>query len=295
MRTVPSVRVAGRFFSSASALFSIAPADALRDIELRATSWPVAPGTTLSAEVGALHAAANIARLPSYLDPDSGRFVTPSWKHLERGRCCGCLCRHCPFGHAQVSPGLRQARIQTAVILRSLPLPSGCLRRPGPAYSTALLIDPSTPSLQAAKNAFKLAAAASEAPPLVVAAFDPTNYRCVWSSWPLPALADAVALLGIDLLVVPTPLPVEDHLGPAPPPSTVASAVRDALVSLGLAPASLPVRACCRDGCGSGADEEDVARRGAVSENTHPPQLNGSALACDRWCAVAESVEQAFR
>ena len=284
MRNVPGVRVAERF---------------LRDIEQRATSWPVAPGTTLSAEVGALHAAANTARVPSYMDPDSGRFVTPAWKHLERGRCCGCLCRHCPFGHAQVSPGLRLARVETAVILRSLPLPPVCSRPPGPTYSTALLIDPSAPSLQAVKDSYKLAAAASEAPPLVIAAFNPTHYRCVWSSWPLPALADAVAMLGIDLLVVPVPslcaTPIEGHLGPAPPASAVVSAVVEAFFSLGLAASSLPVRACCRDGCGSGADEEDVVRCGVGPEVTHPPQQKGCAQACDHWRAVAESVEQSCR
>ena len=32
-----------------------------------------------------------------YSDPDTGLFVLTAQYHLDRGRCCGSGCRHCPY------------------------------------------------------------------------------------------------------------------------------------------------------------------------------------------------------
>lgn len=32
-----------------------------------------------------------------YRDPDTGLFVLTAQYHLDRGRCCGSGCRHCPY------------------------------------------------------------------------------------------------------------------------------------------------------------------------------------------------------
>lgn len=32
-----------------------------------------------------------------YVDPESGLYVLTAQAHLDRGRCCGSGCRHCPY------------------------------------------------------------------------------------------------------------------------------------------------------------------------------------------------------
>jgi hypothetical protein len=39
----------------------------------------------------------------TYIDPESGYIVLTSLAHLQRGSCCGNACRHCPYGHMNVS------------------------------------------------------------------------------------------------------------------------------------------------------------------------------------------------
>ncbi len=57
----------------------------------------------LSAPLARLHSDA-VARGDSrYTDPDTGYFVFTRSAHIARGYCCGGGCRHCPFGHVNVS------------------------------------------------------------------------------------------------------------------------------------------------------------------------------------------------
>ena len=56
-----------------------------------------------------LHTAACAAGELSYVDPRTGYTVFTALSHERRGRCCGCGCRHCPFGHANVPADLRPA------------------------------------------------------------------------------------------------------------------------------------------------------------------------------------------
>ncbi|CAF4107301.1 unnamed protein product [Rotaria sp. Silwood2] len=34
-----------------------------------------------------------------YIDPESRLQVLTRYAHLQRGKCCGNQCRHCPYGH----------------------------------------------------------------------------------------------------------------------------------------------------------------------------------------------------
>jgi len=38
-----------------------------------------------------------------YIDPQTGYNVFTAYAHKQRGKCCGSACRHCPFGHENVS------------------------------------------------------------------------------------------------------------------------------------------------------------------------------------------------
>jgi len=44
----------------------------------------------------------------TYIDPQSGYRVFTTYGLLQRRNCCGCGCRHCPFGHREVSDEHRQ-------------------------------------------------------------------------------------------------------------------------------------------------------------------------------------------
>ncbi|CAL8104032.1 unnamed protein product [Calicophoron daubneyi] len=45
------------------------------------------------------HAKAVKAGAKTYIDPKTGYVVFTECAHLERGKCCGSRCRHCPFSH----------------------------------------------------------------------------------------------------------------------------------------------------------------------------------------------------
>ncbi|XP_067394326.1 LOW QUALITY PROTEIN: uncharacterized protein C1orf53 homolog [Emydura macquarii macquarii] len=50
----------------------------------------------------ALHREACAAGLQNYVDPVTGYLVFTEVAHLQRGRCCGSACRHCPYDQANV-------------------------------------------------------------------------------------------------------------------------------------------------------------------------------------------------
>ncbi len=56
-----------------------------------------------------LHHAACARGSRTYRDPKSGYSVFTAIAHEARGRCCGCGCRHCPYGHSMV-PAHRRGR-----------------------------------------------------------------------------------------------------------------------------------------------------------------------------------------
>ncbi|XP_071342213.1 uncharacterized protein C1orf53 homolog [Trachinotus anak] len=42
------------------------------------------------------------AKKQMYADPSSGYKVFTEYAHLQRGKCCGSACRHCPYGQVNV-------------------------------------------------------------------------------------------------------------------------------------------------------------------------------------------------
>ncbi len=48
----------------------------------------------------------------SYTDPRTGLLVFTRIAHLDRGRCCGSMCRHCPYGHVNV-PSEKKQKVLT--------------------------------------------------------------------------------------------------------------------------------------------------------------------------------------
>ena len=51
-----------------------------------------------------LHSIACAKKELTYIDPSTGYHVLTSVAHERRGKCCGNVCRHCPFNHANVPP-----------------------------------------------------------------------------------------------------------------------------------------------------------------------------------------------
>lgn len=49
-----------------------------------------------------LHREACEAKKQMYVDPSSGYKVFTEYAHLQRGKCCGSACRHCPYGQVNV-------------------------------------------------------------------------------------------------------------------------------------------------------------------------------------------------
>ncbi|KAF3690722.1 putative protein C1orf53 [Channa argus] len=49
-----------------------------------------------------IHREACEAKKQMYVDPSSGYKVFTEYAHLQRGKCCGSGCRHCPYGQVNV-------------------------------------------------------------------------------------------------------------------------------------------------------------------------------------------------
>ncbi|KAF6274433.1 hypothetical protein mRhiFer1_001798 [Rhinolophus ferrumequinum] len=58
--------------------------------------------TPTDRRIADLHAAACAAGQLSYVDPATGYMVLTRVAHLQRGKCCGSACRHCPYGQVNV-------------------------------------------------------------------------------------------------------------------------------------------------------------------------------------------------
>lgn len=64
-----------------------------------------------------LHEAACARGDFTYEDPETGFLVFTRLGLIDRGRCCGAACRHCPYGHEHVNLAVRSRRIQQAAWL----------------------------------------------------------------------------------------------------------------------------------------------------------------------------------
>lgn len=69
----------------------------------RARGRPASEGLTAAERrIAELHAAACAAGQQTYVDPATGYMVFTELAHLQRGKCCGSACRHCPYGQVNV-------------------------------------------------------------------------------------------------------------------------------------------------------------------------------------------------
>lgn len=80
------------------------------DDETEARAKGPAMPIVLAPPWAAAHAEACAAGEETYRDPESGYQVFTAVGLRQRGRCCGSVCRHCPFGHAAVPAALRPSK-----------------------------------------------------------------------------------------------------------------------------------------------------------------------------------------
>jgi hypothetical protein len=59
-------------------------------------------GDQLPPEIEEIHRKACEMKQRFYIDPATGYKVFTAYCHLERGKCCGSKCRHCPYNHVNV-------------------------------------------------------------------------------------------------------------------------------------------------------------------------------------------------
>ncbi|XP_073332923.1 uncharacterized protein C1orf53 homolog [Pagrus major] len=59
------------------------------------------------------HTEACEAKKQMYVDPSSGYKVFTEYAHLQRGKCCGSACRHCPYGQVNVKDPAMKKRFNS--------------------------------------------------------------------------------------------------------------------------------------------------------------------------------------
>ncbi|KAG7514128.1 hypothetical protein JOB18_026020 [Solea senegalensis] len=60
-----------------------------------------------------VHTEACEAKKQMYVDPASGYKVFTEYAHLQRGKCCGSACRHCPYGQVNVKDPAMKKRFNS--------------------------------------------------------------------------------------------------------------------------------------------------------------------------------------
>ncbi|KAM4739159.1 uncharacterized protein C1orf53 homolog [Anableps anableps] len=60
-----------------------------------------------------VHREACEAKKQMYVDPSSGYKVFTEYAHLQRGKCCGSACRHCPYGQVNVKDPAMKKRFNS--------------------------------------------------------------------------------------------------------------------------------------------------------------------------------------
>jgi cob(I)alamin adenosyltransferase len=99
----------------------------------------------LSADIEEAHRVAVSAGDETYTDPKTGLTVFTRIAHINKGRCCGCKCRHCPYGHINV-PASKKGVIPTddapsdveRIVAASEPRKSGVYTRGGDKGTSSL-------------------------------------------------------------------------------------------------------------------------------------------------------------
>ncbi|KAJ3407851.1 hypothetical protein HDV05_005243 [Chytridiales sp. JEL 0842] len=77
----------------------------------------------MTADIEELHRNACLKKQLMYEDPSTGLFVQTEYHLLLQANCCGNGCRHCPYGHANVTSSAKRInKLQAPVIMRA-PVP----------------------------------------------------------------------------------------------------------------------------------------------------------------------------
>nr|XP_059863044.1 uncharacterized protein C1orf53-like [Delphinus delphis] len=69
--------------------------------------------TAAERRVSELHAAASAAGRLNFVDPATSYMVLTQLAHLQRGRCCGSTCRHCPYGQVNVKDPSKKKQLNS--------------------------------------------------------------------------------------------------------------------------------------------------------------------------------------
>jgi ATP-binding cassette subfamily B (MDR/TAP) protein 1 len=141
-----------------------------------------------------------------YVDPDSGYLVFTKLGLLERDRCCGAGCRHCPFDHEAVALAQRSAKIQQAAWLTEARPAEG-----GPV--SALFWSGGKDSFLA----YRALQRESEDPIVLITTFDAGSRIIAHQDFAIDVVRDQALHLGVPLIGVPLHPGREylDHLVPA--------------------------------------------------------------------------------
>ena len=158
--------------------------------------------------IASLHAAACAAGATTYRDPGTGYRVMTSEALRNRGRCCGCGCRHCPYNHANVAMDKRAAKISAPALLH------------GDFSELAEVVD--VLFWSGGKDSYLAARAlkrehGSARQLLLLTTFDATNRTVAHQEVPIKAIVRQASTLGVPLLGVPLwpHIPYEERVGEA--------------------------------------------------------------------------------
>uniref|UniRef100_A0A3B3T680 Chromosome 1 open reading frame 53 n=1 Tax=Paramormyrops kingsleyae TaxID=1676925 RepID=A0A3B3T680_9TELE len=64
-------------------------------------------------QIAFLHQKACEAKEQIYIDPATGYKVFTKFAHLQRGKCCGSACRHCPYGQVNVKDPAKKKKFNS--------------------------------------------------------------------------------------------------------------------------------------------------------------------------------------
>ena len=89
--------------------------------------WPFVciVGEVIMVNVDELHLEACMDGRSTYIDPATGYQVLTSDSLLRQGKCCGNSCRHCPYGHINVSNHHSQNQITNSILINWIPREGG--------------------------------------------------------------------------------------------------------------------------------------------------------------------------
>ncbi|MEO1731221.1 MAG: DUF5522 domain-containing protein [Pseudomonadota bacterium] len=153
-----------------------------------------------------LHDAACARGDHTYVDPETGFVVFTRLGLLDRDRCCGAGCRHCPFGHESVNLAARSRRIQQAAWLSKA--------RPEAGEACSVLFWSGGKDSFLAYRAMVREGAANI---VLLTTFDARSRVIAHQEFVIDEVVEQAAHLGLPLIGVPLHPGGEylDHIGPA--------------------------------------------------------------------------------